>query len=88
MPSPASTSTSMSSMFIDLSESNLTIRDASPTPSISSSESYPDRSAFQPRIDSAFKQITSFQGNIYIYYNSSPRGAFVIVPHSCYYYHS
>ncbi|XP_029679978.1 uncharacterized protein LOC115245690 isoform X2 [Formica exsecta] len=65
MPSPASTSTFTS---MDLSESNLTPA-SSPAPSLSESDSrfyYTDRQyVFQPRIDNAFKQIKSFEGNIY-----------------------
>ncbi|EZA61390.1 hypothetical protein X777_12297 [Ooceraea biroi] len=61
---------------MDLSESNLTTPTSSPVPSLSESESrfgYLDKPfVFQPRIDSSFKQIKSFGGNIY---NGLQKGA-------------
>jgi len=57
--------------IMDLSESDLATPISSPVPSLSESESrfsYSDKlSVHQPRIDTAFKQIKSFEGNIYIY---------------------
>lgn len=57
--------------LMDLSESDLATPISSPVPSLSESESrlsYSDKlSVHQPRIDSAFKQIKSFEDNIYIY---------------------
>lgn len=57
----------------DLASPSSSTHASSPVPSISESESkfgnsYSDRQyVFQPRIDSTFKQMKSFEGNIYIY---------------------
>lgn len=55
---------------MDLSDSTISSPMPSPSPSLSESENrffHSDRQlVLQPRIDSAFKQIKSFGGNIYI----------------------
>jgi len=74
MPSSLSPSSSSTSMPIDMdlsdNESNLTSV-SSPAPSLSESEKkfcYSERQpVLQPKIDSAFKKINSFEGNIHTY---------------------
>lgn len=71
IPSTSRASTLTFMPMENLSESDLTslATTSSPAPSLSESESrfcYSDKIVLQPRIDSAFKHIKSFEGNIYI----------------------